>query len=107
MYGRSTILEIATTKYETDRELVSSAMDSLQILCDIKNGFLISKPMERFGWAFFKVLIKNELLSAMMLKLEDQIAHSEGKKIEEKFVSFMIKFFENKNAKVKVKLIED
>jgi hypothetical protein len=63
--------------------------------------------MERFGWAFFKVLIKNELLSAMMLKLEDQIAHSEGKKIEEKFVNFMIKFFENKNAKVKVKLIED
>lgn len=107
MYGRSTILEIATTKYETDRELVLSAMDSLQILCDIENGFLISKPMERFGWAFFKVLIKNELLSAMMLKLEDQIAHSEGKKIEEKFVSFMTKFFENKDAKVKVKLIED
>ena len=107
MYDRSTILEIATTKYETDRELVSLSMDSLQILCGIKNGFLISKPMERFGWAFFKVLIKNELLSAMMLKLEDQIAHSEGKKIEEKFVNFMIKFFENKNAKVKVKLIED
>jgi hypothetical protein len=42
----------------------------------------------------------------MQLKLEDQIVHSEGKKIEEKFVSFMIKLFENKNAKVKVKLIE-
>ena len=107
MYGRSTILEIATTKYETDRELVFSAMDSLQSLCDIKDGFLISKPMERFGWAFFKVLIKNKLLSAMQLNLADQITRSEGKKIEEKFVSFMIKFFENKNAKVKVKLIED
>ncbi|VVC06312.1 Uncharacterised protein [uncultured archaeon] len=107
MYGRSTILEIATTKYETDRELVSSAMDSMQTLCEINDGFLISKPMERFGWAFFKVLIKNELLSAMQLKLGDQIARSEGKKIEEKFVSFMTKLFENENAKVKVKLIED
>ncbi|MGI0070321.1 MAG: hypothetical protein ACREA3_09385 [Nitrosotalea sp.] len=107
MYGRSTILEIATTKYETDKELVSSAMDSLQSLCGIKDGFLISKPMERFGWTFFKVLIKNELLSAMQLNLADQITHSEGKKIEEKFLSFMTKFFENKNAKVKVKLIED
>jgi hypothetical protein len=107
MYGRSTILEIATTKYETDRELVSLAMDSLQSLCGIKDGFLISKPMERFGWAFFKVLIKNELLSAIQLNLADKIARSKGKKIEEKFVSFMTKFFENKNAKVKVKLIED
>jgi hypothetical protein len=107
MYGRATILEIATTKYETDRELVSSAMDSLQSLYGIKDGFLMSKPMERFGWAFFKVLIKNELLSAIQLNLADQIAHSKGKKIEEKFVSFMTTFFENKNAKVKVKLIED
>jgi len=107
MYGRSTILEIATTKYETDKELVSLAMDSLQTLCEINDGFLISKPMERFGWAFFKILIKNELLSAMQLKLGDQIEHSKGKKIEEKFVSFMTNFFENKNAKVKVKLIED
>jgi hypothetical protein len=106
MYDRSIILEIATTKYETDKELVVSAMNSLQSLCGIKDGFLVSKPMERFGWAFFKVLIKYELLSAMQLKLEDQIVHSEGKKIEEKFVSFMTKLFENKNAKVKVKLIE-
>lgn len=107
MCGKPTILEIATTKYETDLELVSSAMDSLQTLCGVKDGFLISKPMERFGWAFFKVLVKSELLSAMQLKLADQITNSQGKKYEEKFVSFMTNFFENKNAQVKVKLIED
>jgi hypothetical protein len=106
MYGRPTILEIATTKYEIDRELVSSAMNSLQTLCGVKDGFLISKPMERFGWAFFKVLIKSELLSAMQLKLADRIASSKGKKAEEKFVSFMTGFFEHENAKVKVKLID-
>ncbi len=107
MYGKPTILEIATAKYETDKELVSQAMDSLQTLCGVKDGFLMSNPMERFGWAFFKVLIKSELLSAMNLKLANQIAASDGKKIEEKFVSFMTEFFEDKNAKVKVKLIDD
>ncbi len=107
MNGRATILEIATTKYETDRELVTSAMDNLQTLCGVKDGFLISNPMERFGWAFFKILVKNELLSAIQLKLGDQVTHSKGKKPEEKFVSFMTNFFEHKNAKVKVKLIED
>lgn len=107
MHGRATILEIATTNYEIDLEIVSKAMAELQSLCEIKEGFLISKPMERFGWAFFKVLIKIELLSGMELKLGDQIAKSKGKKIEEKFVTFMTKFFENKNAKVKVKLVDD
>ena len=107
MNGRSTILEIATTKYETDRELVSLAMDSLQALCGVKDGFLISNPMERFGWAFFKILIKAELLSAIHLKLGDQVARSKGKKQEEKFVTFMTNFFEYKNVKVKVKMLED
>ena len=106
MHGRATILEIATTNYEIDLEIVSTAMTELQSLCEIKEGFLISKPMERFGWAFFKVLIKIELLSGMELKLGDQIAKSKGKKIEEKFVTFMTKFFESKNAKVKVKLVD-
>lgn len=107
MHGRATILEIATTNYEIDLAIVSAAMGELQSLCEIKEGFLISKPMERFGWAFFKVLIKIELLSGMELKLGDQIAKSKGKKIEEKFVTFMTKFFESKNAKVKVKLVDD
>lgn len=107
MHGRATILEIATTNYEIDLEIVSKAMAELQSLCEIKEGFLISKPMERFGWAFFKVLIKIELLSGMESKLGDQIAKSKGKKIEEKFVTFMTKFFESKNARVKVKLVDD
>ena len=106
MHGRPTILEIATTQYETDREIVSTAMDEIQSLCGIKEGFLISTPMERFGWAFFKVLIKTELLSGIELKLGDQIAKTKGKKVEEKFVTFMTKFFENKNAKVKIKLVD-
>lgn len=106
MNNRPTILEIASTKYETDIELISSAMDNLQMTCEVHDGFLISEPMNRFGWAFFKILIKDELLSAMQLKLDDKIRASKGKAYEEKFTSFMINFFESKNAKVKVKLVE-
>jgi len=100
-------VEIATTKYETDRELISSAMESLQSLCGIKDGFLISDPMERFGWAFFKILFKGELFLAIQQKLANQIAISKGKKFEDKFINFLINFFEYKNCKVKVKLVED
>ena len=106
MHGRPTILQIATTNYGPDREVVLAAMDEIQSLCGIKEGFLVSEPMERFGWAFFKVLIKTELLSGMELKFGDQIAKTKGKKVEEKFVTFMTKLFESKNAKVKIKLVD-
>ena len=106
MHGRPTILQIATTNYAVDREIVVNMMEEIQTLCGVKEGFLVSESMERFGWAFFKVLIKVELLGGMELKYGDQIAKTKGKKIEEKFVTFMTKFFENKNAKVKVKLVD-
>lgn len=106
MHGRPTILQIATTNFAVDREIVVNAMEEIQTLCGIKEGFLVSESMERFGWAFFKILIKVELLGGMELKYGDQIAKTKGKKIEEKFVTFMTKLFENKNAKVKVKLVD-
>jgi len=107
MSYKAVTVEIATTKYERDRELVSQAMESLQALCGIKDGFMISNPMERFGWAFFKILFKGELLFAMHQKLADQIAISKGKRFEDKFINFLMNFFEYKNCKVKVKLLED
>ena len=106
MSYKAVIVEIATTKYETDRELISVAMERLQLSCGIKDGFLISDPMERFGWAFFKILFKVELLLAMQQKLADQIAMSKGKKHDDKFINFLINYFEYNNCKVKVKLLE-
>ncbi|MDE1862889.1 MAG: hypothetical protein KGI33_08250 [Thaumarchaeota archaeon] len=106
MASRSTLLEIATTDYENHLGSISSAMTELQTLCGVTDGFLISEPLHRFGWTFFKILLKNELWTAIPLKLPDKIQESKGKSYEEKLVSFMTKFFEQKNAKVKVKFIE-
>ena len=107
MSYRPVVFEIATTKYEEDRKLVSSIMEELQSLCGVSGGFLFSEPVEKFGWTFFKVLFKGELISGMQEKLGGQIAHSKGKKPDEKFTEFVTKFFESKNYKVRMKIIED
>ncbi|HSD04700.1 MAG TPA: hypothetical protein VLB45_02990, partial [Nitrosopumilaceae archaeon] len=65
MSNRIVIFEISTTKYESDRELVSSVMKDLQLSCGVTDGFLLSEPIEKFGWSFFKILFKNELLVGM------------------------------------------
>ncbi|HKU33853.1 MAG TPA: hypothetical protein VJR22_08420 [Candidatus Nitrosotalea sp.] len=106
MSGRSTLLEIATTNYETDIGLITSAMNDLQSLCEITDGFLISEPVHRFGWTFFKILLKSSLWNAIPIKLGEKIQSSKGKKYEEKLVSFTTSFFEQSGAKVKVKFLE-
>lgn len=106
MSYRPIIFEIATTKYEEDRKLVSSIMEELQSLCGVSDGFLFSESVEKFGWTFFKVLFKSEFISGMQEKLGSQIARCKGKKPDEKFTEFVTKFFESKNCKVRMKIIE-
>lgn len=107
MSYHTVIFEIATTKYEEDRKLVSSIMEELQSLCGLSGGFLLSESVEKFGWTFFKVLLKGELVSGMQEKLSAQIARCKGKRPDEKFTEFVTKFFESKNCKVRMKAVED
>ena len=107
MMTSSIVFEISTTKYETDREIVLSVMKDLQSLCSVTDGFLLSNPVEKFGWTFFKLLFKNELLSAIQEKFGAQIMSSKAKAVEEKFTEFITKFFESKKCKVRMRLVED
>jgi len=105
MSNRSVIFEISTTTYETDRELVTSVMKILQASCGVNDGFLLSDPVDKFGWSFFKILFKNELLAGMQEKFGNQIMNTKGKAFQEKFTDFVTKFFESKNCKIRMKLV--
>lgn len=107
MSTRSIVFEISTTKYETDKELVISIMKGLQSSCNITDGFLLSNPVEKFGWTFFKLLFKNELIAGMQEKFGTKIMNTKGNAFQEKFNDFVIKFFEDKNCKIRMKLVED
>lgn len=107
MSNRAVIFEVSTTKYESDKELVTSVMKDLQTLCGVNDGFLLSNPMEKFGWAFFKILFKTELLAGMQEKFGTQIMNTKGKAFQEKFTDFVTKFFESKNCKIRMRLVDD
>lgn len=107
MMNRAIVFEISTTKYESDKELVTSVMKDLQSSCGVNDGFLLSNPMDKFGWTFFKILFKNELLSGIQEKFGTQIMNLKPKSVEEKFTEFITKFFESKNCKVRMRLAED
>ncbi|HII36424.1 MAG TPA: hypothetical protein HA319_05265 [Nitrosopumilaceae archaeon] len=107
MSNNSVIFEVSTTKYEVDKERVTLVMKDLQLSCGISDGFLLSSPVEKFGWTFFKILFKNELLVGIQEKFGTQIMHTKGNAFQEKFSDFVTKFFESKNCKIRMKLVED
>ncbi len=101
------IFEVSTTNYDKDIEFVTNALEDLQKLCDIDNGYKFSKPVSRFGWTFFKLWITPNLHLKIDEEFSDMIKKAKGRKQNEKFTNFMSDFFASKECNVKLKIAKE
>ena len=100
-----TILEIASTNYEDDVFQMKKALSHLQTTCVVSDGYLLSDPVSKFGWTFFKLLLKPDFHFSIEKNFSDMILKYKGKK-EEKLANFISDFFQSRGCKIKLKLIE-
>jgi len=101
-----TIFEISTTQYDEDKIQIIKALSHLQTLCEVSDAYHLGKPISRFGWTFFPLLLKPTLLTRLEEKFSDMIKKAKGRKTDEKLTNFMIDFFESRGCKIKLKLVE-
>ncbi len=99
-------LELGTTNYEKDRTLVKKALSQFESLCNEYNGYLLSEPVSKFGWTFFKLALKAPLEICVETKFADMLNKYRWSSQAEKFAKFMQDYFDSKGCHVKVKLIE-
>ncbi len=101
----ATILEIASTNYEDDVFQMKKALSHLQTTCEVSEGYVLSDPVSKFGWTFFKLLLKPDFHFSIEKNFSDMILKYKGKK-EQKFTNFISDFFQSRGCKIKLKLIE-
>jgi hypothetical protein len=102
----NTIFQISSTQYDEDKILIIKALSHIQTLCEISDGYQLGKPVTKFGWTFVPLMIKSNLLFKIEEKFSDMIKKSKGRKNNEKLTNFMIDFFESRDCKLKLKLVE-
>jgi hypothetical protein len=100
------IYEISSTNYFDDKLIINNALSDLAAQCGLLNEFDFGQPTSRFGWTFFKVLIKPHFHLQIEQKFGDMIKKSKGTKFEEKCTNFLSDYFQSKGCKIKVKLVE-
>ena len=100
------VYEVSTTQYDEDKICMIKALSHLQTLCETPDAYQLGKPVSRFGWTFFSLWLKPNLITKIEEKFSDMINKSRGKKNEEKFTNFMIDFFNSRDCKIKLKLME-
>jgi hypothetical protein len=114
----ATVLEISSTNFDDDIFQIKKALSHLQTACDITDGYLLSKPVSKFGWTFCQLLLKPSFDNNIEKKFSDMIQKYKGKnkekitkfmsdgKNKEKITKFMSDFFEARGTKIKLKLKE-
>ena len=102
-----TIFQISSTNYDGDKILIIKALSHIQTLCEITDGYQLGSPVAKFGWTFVPLWIKPILLSKIEEKFSDMIKKAKGRKPDEKLTNFMIDFFESRDCKIKLKLVEE
>ena len=100
------IFQISSTHFDDDKILIIKAMSHIQTLCEISDGYQLGNPVTKFGWTFVPLFIKPSLLTKIEEKFSDMINNSKGRKNDEKLTNFMIDFFESRDCKIKLKLVE-
>jgi len=101
-----TTFQISTTRYDDNKILIIKALSHIQTLCEISDGYQLGSPVTRFGWTFVPLSMKQSFLTRIEEKFSDMIKKSKGRKNDEKLTNFMINFFESRNCKIKLKLVE-
>jgi len=99
-------IQISTTDWFKDRLLFEDTLNTLEKLCDVKDGYILNEPVSKFGWTFIDMILKGDFHMSMEQEFTEQVSKSKGSKPEEKFVNFLIKYLENNGCTIKLKLLQ-
>lgn len=98
--------EIGTTNYGESIVLVKKALSQLESLCNAYNGYLLSEPVSKFGWTFFKMAMKAPLEICVEKKFADMLEKYKHSNPPEKFTKFLQDYLNSKGCNVRVKVIQ-
>lgn len=83
------ILNFQTINFEADAKIALEMLSDYQKLCSLENSFALDPPIQSLGWSFAKMFLAGQLVEEIYGLQADKIDSSKGKKIEDKFISWL------------------
>jgi len=98
------LFQLSTRSYEKEIILVKQALTDLEVECNVKNGYIIEEPFNKFGWTFFNIQINEELFN--IIEKSGMMKGALGYKIGEQMTNFIGHYLEGKGSNVRIKKID-
>jgi hypothetical protein len=98
------ILNFQTINFEADAKIALEMLSDYQRLCSLENSFALDPPIQSLGWSFAKMFLAGQLVEEIYRHHADSIDSSKGKKIEDKFISWLQKELKDRGCSAYIKM---
>lgn len=98
------LFQLSTRSYDKELPIIHEALKELENECDVKDGYQIEKPFEKFGWTFFNIQISEEMVA--IIEKSGMMEGALGFKIGEQLTNFIGHYLETKGSNVRIKKID-
>ncbi len=93
-----------STKNPKEVASVKKAMEELESICKVKNGFEINEPFAKVGWTFFNIKLSSEMTT--IIEKSGMMEGALGFRISEQLKNFLGHFLETRGSQVRIKKID-
>jgi hypothetical protein len=98
------LFQLSTRSYDKEIPIIHEALKELENECNVKDGYKIEKPFEKFGWTFFNIQISEEMVA--IIEKSGMMKGALGFKIGEQLTNFIGHYLESKGSNVRIKKID-
>jgi len=98
------LFQLSTRSFDKEILIVKQALANLETECNVKNGYTIEKPFNKFGWTFFNIQISEELVE--IIEKSGMMEGALGYSIGEQLTNFVGHYLETKGSNVRIKKID-
>ncbi|MCV0392740.1 MAG: hypothetical protein K5790_05525 [Nitrosopumilus sp.] len=98
------LFQLSTRSYDKEITIVKNALQELENECNVKNGYTIEEPFQKFGWTFFNIQISEEMSNK--IEKSGMMEGALGYKIGEQMTNFIGHYLETKGSSVRIKKID-
>ncbi len=100
----NSLFQLSTKSYDKEILIVKQALTNLETECNVKSGYTIQKPFNKFGWTFFNIQISKELTE--IIEKSGMMEGALGYTIGEQLTNFVGHYLETKGSNVRIKKID-
>lgn len=100
-------INVSATDYDKSSKEIIKVLSGLEEMVHEKNGFTVTDSEFAFGWHFYVVSVRADLIQKLADQMGSDFSKLKGKGVEKKFLSWLAQKTEKTSLRVKFAIKEE